>query len=397
MTTFTYKGFDAGGRRAQGLIEAGSLKEARERLAERGVLPETVAAAAAPSGRADALRRADRRAAVYRELAAMLRAGLPLVRALDLLIDSPEFSGARSALAGMRDRIREGASPAEAFAASRHPTPYEISMLEAGQRSGALDTACVRLADYLEDAGRLRSRLLTALLYPAVVAALAGIVAVVMLGFLLPSFAKVWEEARIPLPALTRVLLAAGRGLAIAGLPALAAALGWRWLTRRRRASAAARLRREQRRQRWPVYGASWRALMSLRFARTLALLLEGGVPLVEAVLLAGRATGSAWIAELAGAEADRVRHGSTLADALRRMPPLAGSLPGWVQAGEASGSLAEMLGAAARQQQDHWERTVARAAALALPLLILLLGAFVFLIALAILLPILQLNRSLG
>ncbi len=397
MTTFTYRGFEAGGRRAQGLIEAGSLKEARERLAARGILPEAVAAAAAPAGGADAFRQADRRAAIYRELSAMLRAGLTLVRALDLLIDSPEFAGVRSALAGVRDRIREGAGPAEAFAATRQPTPYEISMLEAGQRAGALDAACVRLADYLEDAGRVRSRLMTALIYPGVVAGLAGIVAAVMLGVLLPSFARVWEEARIPLPALTRVLLAAGRWLPIVGVPLLVVGAGWRWATRRRRASAGARARREQRRQRWPVYGPSWRALMALRFARTLALLLDGGVPLVEALLLAGRATGSAWIAGLADVEADRVRHGSSLADALRRMPPLAGSLPGWVQAGEASGSLSDMLGAAARQQQDHWERNVARAAALVEPLLIVALGAFVFLIALAILLPILQLNRSLG
>lgn len=399
MKTFEYRGFDRSGRAARGLVEADDLKRAREKLAALGVLPERVrpvSGAAGAGGRRAGLASSAARADLYRELSSLLRAGLPLSRALELLIESPEQRGTRAELAGIRDRIREGASPSAALGATGVLSGFETAVIEAGQRAGALDGSLDRLAGFLEEQRRIRERVQSALLYPALIGVLATGVAVFMLGFMLPGFVRLWEDARIPLPAVTVAVMTLGRVLLYGVLPALAAGGAGIWLAVRRR-NPAVRARAERALFRLPVAGATWTALVSMRFARTLALLLDGGVPLLEALAMAGRATGSVWIGGLAEREADTVRHGGSLADALRRIPPLGPSLAGWVQAGEASGELSRLLESAAVRNQELWDRRLTRAMALLEPLLIVLLGGMVLLVALAILLPILSLSRSLG
>lgn len=336
------------------------------------------------------------RAAVYRELGSLLKAGLPFARAMEILIESPELGACRGELAAVRDRVREGANPADAFSASGRLSPFETAVLHAGQRAGALDASLARLAAFMEEQARTAGRVRTALIYPALVSVLALVVAALMLGVMLPRFAGIWEEAQIPLPLLTRAVMAAGRILIGFVLPALAAAAALA-VAFRHRIRGSARLRRagERALARLPGARGAWTALVSMRFARTLALMIEGGVPMLEAMGLAGRATGSLWVAGEVDREAESVRHGGTLADALRRVGPLSGTLPGWVQAGEAGGDLSGLLEAAAERQQDAWDRALARSMALLEPALIIVIGSVVFLIALAILLPVLALNRG--
>ena len=362
------------------------------------MLAERVEPVEGGSARGSTFGRPATRAMIYREAGSMLRAGLPLSRVLDVLIGAPESASIRADLAAVRDRIREGSSPAAALAATGRLSPFETAALEAGQRAGALDDSLLRLAEFMEEQERVRDRLRSALVYPALVAGLALIAAIAMLGFLLPGFARIWTDANIDLPPLTRGVLAGGRLLLGVGLPSLAvcAAAGW-FLRRRCRLGAVRRGRIERFVHRLPVVGPAWAAVVAMRFARTLALLLGGGAPLIEALPLAARATGSAWTESEMERETDTVRHGGALADALRRVPPLAGALPAWVEAGEAGGDLNRMLMAAAGRSQEVWEKRLTRAAALVEPALIVVLGAFVLLIALAILLPILALNRSLG
>ena len=145
---------------------------------------------------------------------------------------------------------------------------------------------------------------------------------------------------------------------------------------------------------RLPLYRQGARTLASLRFARTLVLLLRGGVSAVDALDLAGQSTGNAWVAGLVQQQADAVRHGTSLSQAIRAVPPLE-ALSGWIKAGEASGDLTALLEKAADRLQQRWQTYLARTTSLLEPLLILLVGAFVLLIALAILLPVLSLNQA--
>jgi general secretion pathway protein F len=403
MRTFDYRGFDGGGARRRGLVEATDLKEAREKLAACGILAERLSPAgggrrAPASGQASLP--ADQRVVLYRELGVLLAAGLPLVSALDILIQSPELGAATVLLAGARDRVREGAGLAAALKAAGAPlATYEEAILEVGERAGDLDDILERLAAFLEEQQRLRERIVSALIYPAIIFGFALCVAVVMLGFVVPSAAKLlMQEARVQLPLLTRVMIGVGRVL-VWGLPLALAAGTFAVLVLRRRLAADPALRRRLDRALFglPVIGRGYRVIVNLRCARTLAMLLKGGVPLLEALPLAGRTTGSAWVAEQMLAEAEAVKHGSSLADAIRRVPVLAASLPAWIQAGEASGALEKLLDTAGDSYQHQWNRFSARMLSVMEPVLIALIGAFVLLVVLSVLLPIVSLNRALG
>ena len=399
MKTFAYKGYDATGHSAQGLIEALDLKEAREKLQARGVLPEQVAPAEeAPAGARRAAFNLDQRAMCYHELAALLHSGLPLVQALDILIQSPELGPNVLRLAGVRDRIREGQGLAQALAeGSSEVTAFERAAIEVGERVGNLSLVMQRLAAFLEEQKKMRERIMTALLYPAVVLTLALLVGTLLLGFLLPWVAHMMQDAGIPLSGLTKGMLALRAWLGPLLLTVAAAGvLLWLRYRQRMAESDEVRQRLDQRLLRWPLVGRGYAALINLRFARTLAMLLRGGVPLVEALAIAGRATGSAWVAATTVQGAERVKHGASLAATLRTIEPLNLALPAWVQAGEAGGNLDTLLDHAADRSQQQWDRLMTRSMTLIEPALIIFVGVFVLLIAMAILLPILTMNQTL-
>ena len=214
---FEYKGFDATGRTQSGLVEAADLKEARKILAARGILPETVQAArgtATRRGARAAIFSADVRTMFYRELAALLGSGVALAPALDVILQAPELDQARTLLAAVRDMVREGRALSAAMpVASPQVTLFEQAVLEVGERTGGMPEALARLAAFLEEQEKLREKLMTALLYPLIVVSLAVIIGGLVLTLLLPKVQSLFSEAQLELPALTRILLAGGRGL----------------------------------------------------------------------------------------------------------------------------------------------------------------------------------------
>lgn len=402
MTTFEYKGYDVSGRAQSGLIEAADLKDARKRLAARGILPELLQTAGGTASRRAAKASAfnsDIRTMFYRELAALLGSGVALVPALDVILQAPELDQARTRLAAVRDAVREGRALSAAMAAvSAQVTPFEQAVMEVGERTGGMHEALDRLATFLEEQEKLREKLMTALLYPAVVVSLAVIIAGFVLVFMLPMMQRLFEDAQLKLPLLTRAMLSGGR---VAGglLLALAAgvAAGVPWLRRRWRADVALQLRLD----RWlfsvPVLGGGWRNLASLRFVRVLGLLLERGVGLIESVPMAGRASGSAWLADCARRETDALGQGKPLVEVIRGIQPLHPSLAAWVQAGEAGGNLTGLLDNAAQRFQQSWDRLATRGMLLLEIGMTLGIGLFVALIALAVLLPVLQMNKGIA
>lgn len=406
MRTFAYKGFDSAGTVRRGLIEAQDLKEAREKLMARGVLPqdvspsESVAGSFLSSGRGISFK-AESRVAFYRELGVLLGAGLPLVPAMEILMESPELGVSPSLLAGVRDRIREGASLAAALSTmAPYIKPYEKAILEVGEKSGNLEAMLERLALFLEEQEHLREKIVSALIYPAIILVFAIVVAVVLLGFVVPAAASVITEQsdKLQLPLLTRFMMMMGRVLLL-GLPVvmLIGLFGRSYLKHRMLTDPALRFRIDQWLFQVPLVGRGYTIAANLRCARTLSILLQGGVGLVDALALAGRSTGSVWVAHLMEAEAESIRHGSSLADAIRRIPPLARSLPAWIQAGEASGALERLLDTAGNAYQHQWNRYVSRTLSWLEPILILAIGIFVLLVTLSVLLPIISLNQMLG
>jgi general secretion pathway protein F len=402
MTTFEYKGFDHSGRISRGMIEALDIKEAREKLSAMGILPEKVA----PAGNSRSARRGmlnrhfgmEVRAMLYRELGSLIRAGLPLTQALDVLIQAPELGEHRASLAGIRDRVREGSTFAAALAsASKKVSPFEQAVVEVGERAGTLEEILERLATFMEEQVRVAERVQTAMIYPMIVLVLAVVIVVVLLGVMVPAMGRMLSESHIPLPFLTRVMMFGGQWVLPLFLPVLA--LGVIWVVMLRKRMAQNPQVREDWEKKWfgiPLVGRAYAFLVNLRFARTLALLLRGGVPLVEGMSLAGRSTGNAWIHRLSVEQAEQVRHGTNLSEAVRRMGPLGASLPGWIRAGEASGKLDSLLDNAADRYQQQWDKMISRMLSVLEPALIIIVGGFVLAISLSILMPVLQLNKTL-
>ena len=263
MTTFEYKGYDASGRAQGGLIEAADLKDARKRLAVRGILPESLQAAGgagSKQARKAAVFSAEIRTMFYRELAALLGSGVALVPALDVILQAPELDQARALLAAVRDRVREGRPLSAAMVAvSAQVTPFEQAVMEVGERTGGMNEALDRLAAFLEEQEKLREKLMTALLYPCVVVSLAVVIGGLVLVFMLPMVQRLFAETNLKLPLLTQVMLTGGRAFGVFLLLLAAGVVGGvSWFRRLLRADEALRIRVDRRLFAIPLVGGGW-------------------------------------------------------------------------------------------------------------------------------------------
>lgn len=403
MTTFHYIGFNSRGHRVTGLLEAQDAKNARARLAARSIACETLAPAAIDSlSRAGARVRLHfppaARAMAYRELGALLASGVPLVPALDVLLQAPAPDPVRLALAAARDAIRDG-KPLSA-AIDDWPlalAPYEVPILQAGETTGGMPDALTQLAAFLEDAASLREKFLSALLYPVIVVILASLLGGLVMTFLLPRMQGLFAETGMAIPLFTRVLFGVGRIVgALLLLLLLAVAIAFPLLRSRIRRSPPFAARLDARLYALPLVGPARRELASLRFVRTLSLLLRRGIGLLEALPLSAQASGSAHLLAEARRETDALSQGKPLADVIYSIRALHPSLAAWVRAGQGGGDLPGLLDNAARRLQQSWDQRASRSLALLEIALTILVGLLVALVALAVLLPILQMNRAL-
>jgi len=406
MNVFIYRGFDRKGARCKGTIEAGDLKDAREKLLRDGVYADEIqagsAAGSAPgrSGRKSAIGTARFRAGFYRALSALLRAGLTMSGALEVLMDEPGADRRNSSLdiMSMRERIREGSS----FSASMMMVcpslgNFEAAVLESGEKSGRLLEVMIDLADYLDDMERTRELLKTASIYPLSVIVIALLVSAGVLGFMVPRFASALAQMGQELPLITRAVMSLGEWFFPLIMPAVAAAAALIWIAfRRMRRNQAYRIAWEQRLSVMPMIRSGFSLLVTVRFARTCHLLLSGGVSMVDAVSLAGRATGSLWIATAAQEQAESIRHGKSLGLAVGGIPMVNRTLGMWIKAGEAAGDLPAMFLHASTRYRQLWAQFVQRATLFIEPALVVLVAVFVLVIALAIVLPALTMNPDL-
>jgi general secretion pathway protein F len=402
MITFEYIGYDSAGKTRKGLVEAIDKKQACEKLAADGILASKVAPAEHSAGESIISRNPfsrARRAVFYGEMASLLRAGLPLSAALEVMLRSPDLTISKTLIAGIRDKIREGVPLADAVSSTgRGIHPAETAFITAGEKSGELEWTLNNLSDFMNEEMKLRERIVTALIYPAIIVALALAIAIGLLGFAMPRLTQVLSsQMNLALPLITRIMISIGAifvkwGPVFLIISAVLIYLSWRLVVRRIEYQIAI----DRRLFSLPVIGKCYSTLAALRFARTLSLLLHGGVPLVDSINLAGQSTGSRAVVFQTAREAEAVRNGSSLSEAIARIHPLGTMLAGVIEIGENTGSLEQVLKSAEERYQGKWEQQLARIMAWFEPALILFVGLFVLLVVVAILLPILTLNRQL-
>ncbi|WFB34815.1 type II secretion system F family protein [Kiritimatiellota bacterium B12222] len=396
MPTFSYQAYDASGKSVKGRKEGLSVKEIRETLLAEGLYARRVQTVA--QSRRKKSFSVQSRSMFFRELGALLKAGLPLDRALEILSEHPELGAGHDVLPLIRDLLKEGQDLSVSL--QQHLPGIredEVAVLAAGEAAGRLPEVSVELADFLEDESKMQDQLKTALVYPAVIILLSVVVLGLLVGFLLPVYEKLLTGLGQDLPALTKGVLFFGRacrhpiGIILFMVLAVGLGLGIRkWI---RDPQSILPMKRFK----LPIIGFTFSSLARARFARTISLLMDGGVALPEAIQVAGRATGSLWLSLCCNEMSSEISQGKRVVDAVSDLPILQEDLPGWIRAGEASGDLSGMLKHASESHQRAWSRSLVRLLALVEPILIISVGLLILIVALAILLPMLKMNQSLG
>jgi len=331
---------------------------------------------------------------VTRELAIMLAAGQDLDRALRFVVDNVVNERARAILGEVRDKVRGGSSLAAALAAQpRSFSRLYIGMVRAGEAGGTLASTLERLATLLERERSLRSNLRSAMIYPAVLLTAAIASLVLLLEYVLPQFAPIFEQAGAQLPAATRALMAVGGTLGAVGPYLLLGLLAAGLIAHRALASPGVRLEADRLLLRLPLVGTLMRETMAARLTRTLGTLLQNGMPLIAALGIAKEALGNLAAAEAVDAAAAQAKSGRGLAGPLGEAGVFPARTIHLLQLGEEAAQLAPMALKAADIHDEQARLMVQRVVALAVPIITIAMGLAVAGIIGALLSAMLSLN----
>lgn len=396
MALFDYQAANAQGRIEKGQLDAESPRGARQLLHGRGLTPVQVSPArSAGSGWGARRLSASELAWATRQLASLLAASLPLEGALSAVIEQAERPHVAQALTAVRADVRAGQRLTVALAARpRDFPPIYRALVGAGEDSGDLARVMERLADYIEERNALQAKVLTAFIYPAAISLVSVAIVIFLLSYVVPQVVTAFVQARQTLPMLTQVMLAASafvRSWGVwAGLGIGALVVAWRLALRR----PELRLRWDAMLLRVPMVGRFVLGVNSARFASTLAILLDAGVPLLRALEAARQTLGNALLARCADDVSARVREGAALGSALKVQKVYPPILVHLVASGEKTGSLAPLLDRAAQTISREIERRAMALTALLEPTMILVMGGVVLTIVLAVLMPIMEMNQ---
>ncbi len=396
MALFDYQAANAQGRIEKGQLDADSPRGARQLLRGRGLTPVQVSAArGAGSGWGARRLSASELAWATRQLASLLAASLPLEAALSAVIEQAERPHVAQALTAVRADVRAGQRLTVALAARpRDFPPIYRALVGAGEDSGDLARVMERLADYIEERNALQAKVLTAFIYPAAISLVSVAIVIFLLSYVVPQVVTAFVQARQTLPMLTQVMLAASafvRSWGVwAGLGIAALVVAWRLALRK----PELRLRWDAMLLRVPMVGRFVLGVNSARFASTLAILLDAGVPLLRALEAARQTLGNALLARCADDVSARVREGTALGAALKVQKVYPPILVHLVASGEKTGSLAPLLDRAAQTISREIERRAMALTALLEPTMILVMGGVVLTIVLAVLMPIMEMNQ---
>ncbi|OGV82967.1 MAG: hypothetical protein A3K19_32710 [Lentisphaerae bacterium RIFOXYB12_FULL_65_16] len=420
MTNFNYIAMDSNGREQSGTVTAESESDATTALKRRGLFPTSVAPVPGQNGSSTRgpARRLPRNPLAWtrslsepkisgkslcpltRQLATLLKAGMPLIRALRTLMRQTKDPEAHRVLASVAEQIEGGQTLSEALA--MHPASFSglyVNMVRAGEASGALEEVLLRQAEFLEKHRRLCRKIKSALTYPLVVCSIAILITAGLMIFVVPKFAQIFEEmlSGHPLPLLTRgVIAVSGVMLQQAHIVLGALVLGvliWRGLRKTRTGAywldvAAMRL---------PPFGSLVTLSTSAHFCQTLGTLMRSGVAVLQALDIVRDTSGNRVVARAVQRVHDAVKEGETMSAPLHDsgiFPPM---LVGMVEVGEETGALPEMLDRVAESYEEEVDNAVEALTSLIEPAMIVFLAVVVGTIVIALFMPLIVMISAFG
>ncbi len=404
MGAFDYKAIDKNGREQRGLIEGDTARQVRQLLRERGLLPVDVSEITQEGPRR--ARRigvsksitANDLALVTRQLATLVRSGLPLEEALKAVSEQNDRPKVQSILMGVRSKVMEGHTLASGFADFPHAFP-EIyrATVAAGEQSGHLDEILERLADYTENRQVTRQKVRGALVYPIILTVFSILIVSFLLAFVVPKVVDVYASSGQILPLMTRVLISSS-DFVVAWWPLLLLGiLGAIFGLRAYLSQPGPKRSFHLLQLRLPLIGKLVQGLNTARLTRTLSILAASGVPVLDSFRIAGEVVNNIPMKEAVEAAAARVREGAAIGRSLavsKLFPPMTLHL---ISSGEASGELEVMLERAAINQEREMDSIIGALLNTLQPLLTILMGVVVLFIVMAMLMPLFQFNQLIG
>ena len=405
MSVFEYVALDEKGRERKGFVDAPGVAVARQQLREEGIYPVSIAQAKEKKSvslsstlEIGFLRKVSAKelSVFTRQLSTLLVAGIPLVPAFSVLLAQTKNPALQKILAQIRADLNEGkglTTSLENF--PRVFPPLYINMVKAGEASGTINLVLERLADFSEGQQALMSKIRSALAYPMIMFLVGSLVIFLMMTFVVPRITAIFTDMKQALPVVTLILITVSNFLKafwwLIGLALLAGIVSFKYFTqgtqKGRRVWDAVRLKA-------PVFGSVSLKIAIARFARTLATLLQSGVPLLASMEIVRNVVNNIYIGETIAKVAQDVEEGASLSGPLSQsgiFPPMVTEM---IAVGEQSGSLEKMLNRIAVAYETEAQADILVMTSLLEPLMILFMGLIVGFIVFSILLPIFEMNQ---
>lgn len=405
MPAYHYQAMDSSGREQKGVIEADGEKHARQLLRDNSLIPLHIRATNSKKTKKTGLFAKkggfnNKELALFtRQFATLLAAGLPIEESLQAVGEQSEKERHKGLILAVRSKVVEG--HALHVALREYPeafTSLYCATVAAGEKTGHLDKVLLRLADYTEQQWQMRQKLKTALIYPTMIVLVAVGIVGFLLAYVVPKMVAVYSNIHQALPGITKVLITISGYVKSYGLYALIFSGVCAFLYRLAlKKNAALRTKTHQFILRLPLFGYAARTADTARFARTLSILSASGVPVLEAMNISAQLIIIIPIRQAVEKAVHRVREGTALHQALKAATYFSPMTIHMIASGEASGQVEGMLERVAITQEDEITRLIEVALALFEPAIILVMGAVVLFIVLAVLLPIFQLNEFTG
>jgi len=404
MAVFEYKGVNATGKTVSGIIDADSLRAARTRLRSDSIYPTEVFEEKTQKGLLsqdvslqNLFQHVSKQdiSVMTRQLATLLKAGLPLVSCLNALAEQVDNPKLEKIITQVRERINEGSSLAAAM--QEFPKVFSslyVNMISAGEASGSLELVLMRLAEYSENQVRINRRIRGAMVYPAVITGVASLVMSVMIIYVVPKFVSIFDELEQALPLPTVILIGISDFFRAYWFLVLLALGGLYYLFHRYKATPKGREQYDSLLLRLPVFGRLILLGVVIRFTRTLSTLLSSGVPMLKAMDIITAVVDNSVFAEAVASAKEQVTEGAALSQPLKQsgiFPPIVIHM---IASGEQSGQLEEMLSKVADIYEDEADTLASTLTSLLEPMLMLMMAGIVFFIVISILLPLLEMNQ---
>jgi len=404
MATFAYVGRSRSGAVRKGELSAKNRDEAVDQLRKQSIVVTSLDERAAKSGFHISFGSGltDKDLVVFtRQFGTMINAGLPLVQCLEILSTQSENKVLRESIGEVKVQVEAGSTFSDAL--RRHPKVFDdlyVNMVHAGEVGGLLDTILTRLAKHIEKAMKLKGQIKSAMIYPAAILGVAGVVITVLMIWVIPIFAKMFDElsnGKVGLPGPTQLVIDISNAFQSFWYIGIAIVGGAIFGVKKYYATPPGRMAIDKFLLKTPVFGDLIRKASVAKFTRTLGTLLSSGVPLLDGLAICAKTSGNKVIEEALLNARVSISGGKTIADPLTQSQVFPKMVTHMIAVGESTGALDAMLGKIADFYEDEVDQAVASLTSLLEPMMMVFLGVVIGFIVIAMYLPIFKMASAIG